>query len=273
MRDRLYRSKASPDCLAAMGGVPPEFPYIFNDIQQSRGPTIDRAKQEAERKAAEAAQQAYAAQQQQAYEAAQLQQQQQVTLPASSTYGQAPVPAADTSNALPPEWIEIQDPASGYYYYANQTTGEVTWDRPQAAPAAQPAPVRAATPQPDPQQPMNVTSPNGKRATSTLASKYGDGFVTSSSHPALASQYGNVGTRYDCENKIYVCSTFEIISTHAFSVVYLAFQQSLRDPYTTRNGASCGACQGSCISQFGPKQYSRSESRISADQGMFARCS
>lgn len=32
------------------------------------------------------------------------------------------------------------------------------------------------------------TSPN------QLASKYGDGFVTSSSHPGLAEQYGNVGT-------------------------------------------------------------------------------
>merc|ERR1712194_195628 len=27
-----------------------------------------------------------------------------------------------------------------------------------------------------------------------MASKYGDGFVTSASHPELASQYGNVGT-------------------------------------------------------------------------------
>ena len=28
-----------------------------------------------------------------------------------------------------------------------------------------------------------------------LASKYGDGFVSSASHPELAAQYGNVGTR------------------------------------------------------------------------------
>jgi len=32
--------------------------------------------------------------------------------------------------------------------------------------------------------------------TARLASKYGDGFVTSASHPELADQYGNVGTRY-----------------------------------------------------------------------------
>mmetsp|Transcript_42843 Transcript_42843/g.64547 ORF Transcript_42843/g.64547 Transcript_42843/m.64547 type:complete len:84 (+) Transcript_42843:180-431(+) len=30
---------------------------------------------------------------------------------------------------------------------------------------------------------------------SKLVSKYGDGFVTSSSHPELGEQYGNVGTR------------------------------------------------------------------------------
>ncbi len=32
-----------------------------------------------------------------------------------------------------------------------------------------------------------------------VASKYGDGFVTSASNPQLAEQYGNVGTRYDTD--------------------------------------------------------------------------
>jgi protein transport protein SEC31 len=35
---------------------------------------------------------------------------------------------------------------------------------------------------------------NGAATPSRLASKYGDGFVTSASHPELAEQYGNVGT-------------------------------------------------------------------------------
>ena len=37
LRDRLYRSKASPACLAAMGGAPPEFPFQMENISQSRG--------------------------------------------------------------------------------------------------------------------------------------------------------------------------------------------------------------------------------------------
>jgi hypothetical protein len=36
LRDRLYRSKASPSCLAAMGGVAPEFPFAMSDVTKSR---------------------------------------------------------------------------------------------------------------------------------------------------------------------------------------------------------------------------------------------
>ena len=39
LRDRLYRSKASPKCLAAMGGLAPEFPFVLADVRQSRGQT------------------------------------------------------------------------------------------------------------------------------------------------------------------------------------------------------------------------------------------
>ena len=42
----------------------------------------------------------------------------------------------------------------------------------------------------------NVSNSTGSNLQATLASKYGDGFVTSASHPELAAQYGNVGTRY-----------------------------------------------------------------------------
>jgi hypothetical protein len=43
------------------------------------------------------------------------------------------------------------------------------------------------------QQP--VVAATTKSASSKVANKYGDGFMTSSSHPQLAEQYGNVGTR------------------------------------------------------------------------------
>ena len=212
LRDRLYRSKASPDCLAAMGGVAPDFPFSFVDIQKSRGPTIDRAAQQAQAQAhaaqqaqaqaqaAQYAQSGYGVQQEaysqstqqavyatQQYQSSYSAQQQQTTSDSATSYA-APQETASSSDALPPDWMAIQDPSSGHYYYANQVTGEVTWDRPQMAP--QPAPA------PQPVQPSTPV-PNGKPTrTSALASKYGDGFVTSSSHPELASQYGNVGTRY-----------------------------------------------------------------------------
>lgn len=36
LRDRLYRSKASANCLAAMGGVAPEFPFSLADVKKTR---------------------------------------------------------------------------------------------------------------------------------------------------------------------------------------------------------------------------------------------
>ena len=41
---------------------------------------------------------------------------------------------------------------------------------------------------------MSSAPTSGAAPKKTLASKYGDGFVTSASHPELAEQYGNVGT-------------------------------------------------------------------------------
>jgi protein transport protein SEC31 len=78
----------------------------------------------------------------------------------------------------------LQDPSSGRNYYANQTTGETTWERP-------PLPQPTATP-PTTSSPTATTAPTPSKA--KLVSKYGDGFVTSASHPELASQYGNHGT-------------------------------------------------------------------------------
>mmetsp|Transcript_24966 Transcript_24966/g.38177 ORF Transcript_24966/g.38177 Transcript_24966/m.38177 type:complete len:1050 (-) Transcript_24966:54-3203(-) len=187
LRDRLYRSKASPSCLAAMGNVPPEFPFDLSDVHS-------RAKRMAQ-KAQQKAQENYA--RQEAHQSASSISYSEQT-PASQQNGtSAPVAAEPMAqqpaqDALLPGWMALEDPSSGRYYYANQTTGEVTWDKPQAAPAAQPI---AEAPAPTPQAAAVAPTPNATPSrTSHLASKYGDGFVTSASHPELASQYGNVGT-------------------------------------------------------------------------------
>eukprot|EP00985_Skeletonema_marinoi_P011641 scaffold5542_cov79-Skeletonema_marinoi.AAC.1 len=85
-----------------------------------------------------------------------------------------------------------------------------SWDPPVAAsPALAPQPEPTyAQPSASPtdssqaaanqmQQPQNNGAINGTSSVSTtqrVASKYGDGFVTSASNPQLAEQYGNVGT-------------------------------------------------------------------------------
>lgn len=86
-------------------------------------------------------------------------------------------------------------------YYANQTTGESSWEKPQApapAPVPQvvPQPMPAPAAQPSQDQPIRDASVHSTITPKkqTLASKYGDGFVTSASDPKLAHQYGNVGT-------------------------------------------------------------------------------
>ena len=106
-----------------------------------------------------------------------------------------------TTGSLPAGWVALQDPSSGNTYYANQSTGEVTWEMPQAAPPAQSAnvapvgaPQQQQTAQQQPSQTSMATSTEPKSTPNRLASKYGDGFVSSASHPELASQYGNVGT-------------------------------------------------------------------------------
>mmetsp|Transcript_20539 Transcript_20539/g.30431 ORF Transcript_20539/g.30431 Transcript_20539/m.30431 type:complete len:949 (-) Transcript_20539:2897-5743(-) len=200
LRDRLYRSKDSQYCLAAMGAAP-DFPYSM--VQVNRGPARSaRPKPQV-----------------------QQQQQQQAYAQQPSTQAQAaPAPAArsqPSSDQLPPGWMALQDPTSGMTYYANQTTGETTWEKPVAAPAPAPMPAPAPAPmaqnnhaaygtqaqhQPAQQQqtqPAQVQQPvangaGGPASTPSrqqkLVSKYGDSFVTSSSHPELGAQYGNVGT-------------------------------------------------------------------------------
>lgn len=169
-----------------MNNQAPNFPFNFVEIQPSRIPTVDRA---------------YVRQQ----EAAAMSSQAHSVTTSATTEGMASATTGPetSSSVLPSGWVAIQDPASGHYYYANQSTGEVTWEKPLSAqpspaPVQQPAaaPAVQATPQEQPQpteaSQQRTSTPS---RTSKLASKYGDGFVTSSSHPELASQYGNVGTR------------------------------------------------------------------------------
>ena len=73
------------------------------------------------------------------------------------------------------------------------------------APVAAPAPELTATSYsgPTPVSAQTTSSSFGAAPMEStalrVASKYGDGFVTSASNPQLAEQYGNVGTRYDID--------------------------------------------------------------------------
>ena len=171
LRDRLYRSRSSQECLAAMGGAPPEFPYAMVMVQQSRGQVSAQQQREAE--SYEKQQEAYRQQQQQQRQ----EEQRQHALQQQQYSQQTQHPPADT---LPAGWVALQDPSSGSTYYANQSTGESSWERPQMPVSQQPF-----------QEPI-ATTPTPKKE--TLTSKYGDGFVSSASDPKLAFQYGNVGT-------------------------------------------------------------------------------
>lgn len=217
LRDRLYRSRDSAYCLAALGS-PPEFPFQMMNINRAPADfnpaNLARSVQPQHVQQPAAATNSYTATTQQ------------------QTMAQHAAPVV--ADQLAAGWIALQDPSSGRTYYANQTTGQTSWEMPVAAPAPAPVPqqppVAYSQPQfqqtqpstivPQQQQPVAaysqpqfqhtqpaavmtqpqqaaVAAANGATATSTpskLASKYGDGFVTSASHPALAQQYGNVGT-------------------------------------------------------------------------------
>ena len=197
LRDRLYRSRASQRCYAVLGAAP-DFPYQMVAVEASRGMVL------AQPKTAEGAAEQQTEPAALDYSQNSHQQQQQDYAEATSY----PASAAATSNELPPDWMEIQDPSSGQMYYANQVTGEVTWDRPQAAPAPAPVAHQSSFANHDTamdasqQSHVSVQSNVSARAAapvaapqkSSLASKYGDGFVSSASNPELAYQYGNVGT-------------------------------------------------------------------------------
>ncbi len=186
LRDRLYRSRASHKCLTAMGGKVPEFPFSLADVQQNQGSSrasnqkrsYGRTNRNRAISSSSTRNTGYSQTQQRTQQQAYSQPQQQVPAPAASA-------------ALPDGWMELQDPSSGRPYYANQATGEVSWDRPEIPPVQAPASAPAVAEPPSRVKPK-ASSSNSRNA--KMASKYGDGFVTSASHPELASQYGNVGT-------------------------------------------------------------------------------
>jgi len=213
LRDRIYRSRFGSFCPDLMAS-PPDFPYNYVNVGVARdlhGITLKQP----------------VAQTQHYQEQQQPQQQEQQTIHENQSFPsqanaqvqqpqqqqQQQQPQQETqqsSSGLPPGWVALQDPSSGRTYYANQNTGESSWDPPVAAsPALAPQPEPTyAQPSASPtdssqpaanqmQQPQNNGAINGTSSVSTtqkVASKYGDGFVTSASNPQLAEQYGNVGT-------------------------------------------------------------------------------
>lgn len=180
LRDRLYRCRDSQQCLPELGSAP-QFPFTMETVSTGElQATLQRQSVRQAQAAVQAAQQA-----------------------ASAQYGQQDYQPTNTAAAaqppddLAPGWVALQDPSSGQTYYANQTTGESTWERPVAAPA----PVASQPVFPTSNTAMDASTRSAQSSVSSnkstpakLVSKYGDGFVTSASHPELAQQYGNVGT-------------------------------------------------------------------------------
>ena len=207
--DRLYRSRASHRCFAVLQAVmntAPDFPYTMENIQPSRGQVMAQpiVQQQPEQPVATSMNGNGYSQQQQQPEYGQQQQGYPQQQQQQHNQEQQSYPPQSTGDELPAGWVALQDPGSGMTYYANQSTGETTWDRPQP-PAPQPAysnpqPAYSTTAQSQQQQsfgqdPMDASARSqASKPKATLASKYGDGFVSSASNPQLANQYGNVGT-------------------------------------------------------------------------------
>lgn len=190
LRDRLYRSRASQHCLQVLR-TPPPFPFSLTAPKKSQ-PSVKVASTQNNNTAARTTNNN--ANQQNAQQQSRQTQNAATNAPVAA----APVPAA--APQLPAGWVALQDPSSGKAYYANQTTGATSWELPAGTTHAthqQPSTMApAAQAQPTQTQYKAELKPaaSASGTTSSLASRYGDGFVSSASHPELAYQYGNVGT-------------------------------------------------------------------------------
>jgi len=179
LRDRLYRSKDSYTIGQILGSIP-AFPFA----QRSVGVAVVKANGAHQNNQQDYNQQAGYHQQQTSYE-----------LPAEKQANQV--------NQLPPGWIALQDPGSGNTYYANQSTGETCWEIPASSTSASTIPQHDHTSYQNGQNSYDQDQQNvydqsqntpSNSTPAKLATKYGDGFVTSASHPELAVQYGNKTT-------------------------------------------------------------------------------
>jgi len=219
--DRIYRSRMGRFC-PDFAASPPDFPYDFVNVGVARdlhGIIVKQGGQQMQQQQQQEQQFAQTAANSAAQVASEVQQQQMQQV--QQTPQLQPTQSEQTASpSLLPGWVAVQDPSSGQTYYANQVTGESTWD-PPLVPAVAPAPVPQPAPAPVANsyaaQPAAVVSAqpviaavqatssfggtNGmamrgstSSASQKVANKYGDGFVTSASNPQLAEQYGNVGT-------------------------------------------------------------------------------
>merc|ERR1719491_459172 len=188
LSDLLYRSKFSQECLQALGAAPD---YPFNYCNIGVAPTVSKSNRALDRNGS--AQNGHTNGHTPATENhPSAQQNTQVKkVQQHEPYNSQPIPQKNiipahqaTTPQLAEGWVVLQDSSSGKSYYGNQSTGETTWDMPVAVQPATPAAGRH----------RQFDGGSSPIKSPSLASKYGDGFVTSASHPEPASQYGNTGT-------------------------------------------------------------------------------
>lgn len=183
LRDRLFRSRDS-HIIGPIMGSPPPFPFSQSHV----GTAVVRTKtnQPQTNGTYHNNQQSYSQQN-------------------PATYQQPNNYQAPQESELPPGWIALQDPGSGNTYYANQVSGETCWEKP-AVHFQEQTPMQSNSSSyhnqqnshdQSQQQPSYDQSNQIQQSIATpnkLATKYGDGFVTSASHPELGEQYGNITT-------------------------------------------------------------------------------
>lgn len=178
LKDRLYRSRESQKCLTELGTAP-VFPFEASTSMARRPSTAGTASRRPSATVGSMHSRVSNGSQSSLSSLGMSQR----------ALGTSP---ATTMDQLPSGWVALQDPTSGNTYFANQMTGETTWERPSLASVH--ASHQSRMPSTPTNSSVSQTSVDSSSKRQAIVSKYGDGFVTSASHPELASQYGNVGT-------------------------------------------------------------------------------